>query len=278
MKPFSIILSAIITIFIAFMAYNAYIFSLKHDSEMLKTAQNHKIENKIDNYFTKPVQSTWDDINNYISNYGEEKQEVKEIKIVEKKLPSSKAEMLFFTKLYFVGLALLLLTYFISSKEVFIFSIISASIISWFVGILAPIMTIEVFKDLPILGYTIFKYDSKGIWSTVENLWLLENYFISIIIALFSMLIPVIKTIAMSFSIFKKTTIHFIDFIGKWSMADVFIVALLLSNLSLNTDEFTNAKVQIAIYFFSSYVILSILASYIIKLHIKEENQELGLE
>jgi len=271
MKFLSIILSITITIFIGFMAFNAYTFSLKYDNEMLQTAQNHKIENKIDNYFKAPVENTWKSINNYFLSYTQNTQEIKIKETIVKKEPHYKQEMEFYTKLYFVGLGLLLLTYVISSKEVFIFSIISASIISWVVGIFAPIMTIEVFKDLPILGYTIFKYDSKGIWSTVENLWILENYFISIIIALFSMLIPVIKTIAMSISMLKKSTIKYIEFIGKWSMADVFVVALLLSNLSLNADEFTNAKVQIAIYFFSSYVILSILTSYIIKLHIERE-------
>ncbi len=58
------------------------------------------------------------------------------------------------------------------------------------------------------------------------------------------------------------------DFIGKWSMADVFIVALLLANLSLNTDEYTDAKMQMALYFFSIYVILSIIASFVSRRHI----------
>ena len=61
-----------------------------------------------------------------------------------------------------------------------------------------------------------------------------------------------------------------IDNLGKWSMADVFIVALLLTNLSLNTDDFTRAEVQVAIYFFSTYVIISMFASHMLKLTVTQ--------
>ncbi len=132
-------------------------------------------------------------------------------------------------------------------------------------GILAPIMTIEIFKDLPLFGFTIFKYESKGIWTTVEKLWTLQSYLLAVMIALFSIAIPIIKTISLYFSALMKVDIKYIDFIGKWSMADVFIVSLLLTNLSLSADEFTDAKVQVAIYFFCTYVVLSIISSYIIK-------------
>ncbi|WP_415250310.1 paraquat-inducible protein A [Sulfurimonas sp.] len=171
---------------------------------------------------------------------------------------------------YFVFVVMLLFTYFFHVDEIFIFTIITASLISWFVGILAPIMTIEVFKDLPVVGYTIFKYESKSIWATIKTLWDIDRYFIAVMVGLFSVVIPVIKTFAVYISIFYKKSLKIMNFIGKWSMADVFIVALLLANLTLNTDEYTDAEVQIALYFFAMYVIFSIIATFVAHRHVEK--------
>ena len=231
------------------MAFQTYINSIKYDNEMLKYANNNKIENKIDNYLKK-----------FIPSFSKQQ---------EKKTTTSKSDMDFYTTLFFVAVGILLITYFFTTIEVFTLSIITVALISWLVGIFAPIMCVEVFKELPLFGYTVFKYDTKSIYSTIEKLWILGNYFIAVMVALFSLLVPLIKTIALYVSTIKKVDIKYIDFIGKWSMADVFIISLLLSNLSLSADEFTNAKVQVGIYFFSCYVILSILASYIVKKQIR---------
>ena len=222
---------------------------MKYDKELLLTAQTNKIENKIDYY----IQTTNTSIQDYISEYING--DTKEIKTQESS-KTNKEKTQLYTILYFVALGILLLTYFFSSKEIFLISILSVALISWLVGILAPIMTIEIFKDFPVFGFTIFKYESKGIWTTVEKLWSLQNYLLSVIIVLFSIAIPLIKTISLFFSALTKVNIKYIDFIGKWSMADVFIVSLLLTNLSISADEFTDAKVQVAIYFFCTYVIL----------------------
>lgn len=255
----SILISAILVIIIGYMAFQTYTFSIKYDKELLLTAQTNKIENKIDYY----IQTTNTAIQDYISEYING--DTKEIRTQEL-LKTNKEKTQLYTILYFVALGILLLTYFFSSKEIFLISILSVALISWLVGILAPIMTIEIFKDLPVFGFTIFKYESKGIWTTVEKLWSLQNYLLSVMIALFSIAIPLIKTISLFFSALTKVNIKYIDFIGKWSMADVFIVSLLLTNLSISADEFTDAKVQVAIYFFCTYVVLSIVSSYIIML------------
>ena len=126
-------------------------------------------------------------------------------------------------------------------------------------------MTVEVGKDLPLLGQTVFLFESKGIWSSIEKLWILEDYIVSILIVVFSLLIPIIKTISLYISVLLKRNIKFIELIGKWSMADVFVMSILLASMSLNTDEMTDAKIHVAIYFFFIYVVLSMLASVVVK-------------
>lgn len=266
-KLLSIPLSTFIIFCIAFMAYLTYDSSLKYDNEMFSKAQNFKVEKKLDNYIENINNAVWENINKYLSDTTlEEKQMQKSTKST-----IYKEDMYNYIFLYFIAIFILFLTYFISLREIFVVSLITVSLISWLVGVMAPIMTIEIFSELPVFGFTIFKYDSKSIVTTVEKLWLLQNYFVSVMVGVFSILIPLIKTLALYFSTFMKRDMKFIEFIGKWAMADVFVVALLITNLSLNADEFTNAKVQVAIYFFSTYVILSMLASFLIKQNLKKE-------
>ncbi len=53
----------------------------------------------------------------------------------------------------------------------------------------------------------------------------------------------------------------FVKAVGKWSMADVFVVALLLTFLSLSGDGLTDARLGTGFYFFAGYVLLSLLAA-----------------
>ncbi len=62
--------------------------------------------------------------------------------------------------------------------------------------------------------------------------------------------------------------------IGKWSMADVFVVATFLSYLSfsnMNSGIDTEAKTLVGLYFFLAYCILSIASSQLIELAVKKE-------
>ena len=264
-KNYSIFISIILVSLIAFVSYKAYAYSVIYDSEMSKQAEENKVKKYMDSPIEDVVNLGFGKLSSYVFKNDETKMRKEQsIQLAQE----NKVLMDRFVIYYFICIALLLATYFFGVEEVFILSIITASLVSWLVGILAPMLTIEVFKDLPLVGYTIFKYESKSIWATIEKLWYIDKYFIAIMVGLFSVVVPVIKTLAIYISVFYKKSLKIMDFIGKWSMADVFIVALLLANLSLNTDEFTDAKMQIALYFFSLYVILSIIASFVARRHV----------
>ena len=46
--------------------------------------------------------------------------------------------------------------------------------------------------------------------------------------------------------------------IGKWSMADVFVVAVLLAMLALGRDPATRAATGPGLYFFAGYCLLAL--------------------
>lgn len=250
-----------------FVSFKAYTHSVVYDTEMLKQAEENKAKKFMDAPVEEIVYLGFRKLRASVFSNDEIKMsKAKSIQIIKE----NEKMMNQYVVYYFILVLLLLFTYFFKVQEVFIFSILTASLISWLVGILAPILTIEVFKDLPVVGYTIFKYESKSIWATIVTLWNIDRYFIAVMVGLFSVLVPIVKTLAVFVSLFYKKSLKIINFIGKWSMADVFIVALLLANLTLNTDEYTDAKMQIALYFFAMYVIFSIIGSYVAHEHVTQ--------
>ena len=266
-RNFSIIVSIILISLMGIVSYKAYYHSVIYDMEMLQQAEENKAKKFMDAPVEEIVYLGFKKLRSSIFQNDETKMHKQRSLTIIKE---NEKLMNRYVLIYFILVILLLGTYFFKIKEVFIFSVLTASLISWLVGILAPILTIEVFKDLPMLGYTIFKYESKSIWATIVTLWNIDRYFIATMVGLFSVIVPLIKSIAVYISLFYKKSLKIINFIGKWSMADVFIVALLLANLTLNTDEYTDANMQIALYFFAMYVIFSIIASYVAHQHVTE--------
>ena len=264
---FASLVSMVLILLLGFISYKAYTHSVVYDTEMTKQAEENKARKYMDAPIEDIVHLGFGKLRSFVFNNEEVKMaKERSVQIVKE----NKTIMDNYLVYYFVIVVLLFFTYFFRVDEVFIFTIITASLISWFVGILAPIMTIEVFKDLPLVGHTIFKYESKSIWATIKTLWDIDRYFIAVMVGLFSVVIPVIKTFAVYISIFYKKSLKIMNFIGKWSMADVFIVALLLANLTLNTDEYTDAEMQMGLYFFTMYVIFSIIATYVAHRHVAQ--------
>lgn len=146
-------------------------------------------------------------------------------------------------------------------------------------------------KELSLLG-------------TVQELWQDERIFVAILIFAFSVAIPVLKTLLITLAYFIKSTktakhiVNFISAIGKWSMADVFVVAIFLAVLSTNHAETeshqrlsifafkidmiisseTLSNIGLGFYYFTAYCLISILGTQLsqsaIKSALKQENQE----
>jgi len=134
-------------------------------------------------------------------------------------------------------------------------------------GLITPILLIMVHKNVEYLGDVVLSFESKGIIGSIEKLYSMGNYPVAIVILLFSVVIPSIKTIALLLlAIFEKQKfaqkmVLFFKHLGKWSMADVFVVSLLLVFLSTGSTDVSRAEIEIGLYFFLSYVIFSIIAS-----------------
>jgi paraquat-inducible protein A len=127
---------------------------------------------------------------------------------------------------------------------------------------------------------------TRSILKTVHDLWKRHYFFVASMIFLFSVIVPIIKGLLVTCMFFSKNSairtriFVFVKSIGKWSMCDVFIVAIFLAYLStgatdaesvknitmmgysINVDVLTgmHAHLQIGFWCFLTYCLLSLLA------------------
>ena len=143
------------------------------------------------------------------------------------------------------------------------------------VNFAGPSITSElVAKELSIMG-------------TVQELLNDDRIFVAVLIFSFSVLIPLAKTsliIAVYFannSEFQRKITKLVAIIGKWSMADVFVVAIFLAVLSTNHGQTaqqnqlsffgmsldfeistqTLSNVGMGFYYFVAYCLVSLIGS-----------------
>jgi hypothetical protein len=170
--------------------------------------------------------------------------------------------------IYFaIAAATLLMLYFLLSVRGFTIVVALGALVSLINGLVTPIMLMIVHKNVEYLGDVILSFQSKGILGSISKLYAEHNITVAIVILLFSVIIPFLKTTSMLFvasfenSSFAARIVRFFRHLGKWSMLDVFVIAILLVYLTSNNNDISRAEPEIGLYFFLSYVILSMIAS-----------------
>ncbi len=166
-----------------------------------------------------------------------------------------------------ISATILLLLYFILDITTFSLTVALASLITLLYGIVTPILMIVIHKYVNYLGDIVLSFESKTIIGTIEHLYHNANYPVAIVILLFSVIVPLLKTVSMiAVIIWKelhiaKKLVALFKHLGKWSMLDVFVVSLLLVYLSAGSSENSYSEIESGLYIFLIYVILSIITS-----------------
>ncbi len=167
-------------------------------------------------------------------------------------------------------MAMLIVLFLISlSCELTVSTLILAisSLISLIFGLINPILMITIHKNIEHLGDVILSFESKGLFGSIFKLFDSDEIAVALAILLFSVIIPFLKIFILIFTIifkehkFSHNLINFFKHLGKWSMLDVFVVAILLVYLTSNSGDISHAQIQIGLYFFLIYVILSMITT-----------------
>jgi paraquat-inducible protein A len=144
-------------------------------------------------------------------------------------------------------------------EHVIIDFLLWVSLITLAIGIFSPVMT---FKKL------IFYKNTFSIQAGLATLFKEGEYILFLIIFVFTILFPIVKIILLGlihyfrfWSREKRTKLlHSLGLISKWSMLDVFIVALLVVIVRLGITGTVEARW--GIYVFATSVILSSIATH----------------
>jgi hypothetical protein len=142
-----------------------------------------------------------------------------------------------------------------------------ATFITLIYGLINPILMVTIHKEVEYLGDVILSFESKGIIGSINKLFESGEPAIAITILLFSVLLPLLKSLTLTSTLlfsqksWSHKLVNFFKHLGKWSMIDVFVVAIFLVYLTSNGEGISQAEIQVGLYFFLIYVLLSMVTA-----------------
>ena len=134
-------------------------------------------------------------------------------------------------------------------------------------GVMKPVLTITGSISLPLVGTVNLGSETRSIMGTIEYLYDTKNNLVASLILLFSIVVPVLKGLLLLVSLIpgkpavKMLLLEIVKRIGKWSMADVFVVAIFLAYLATASMEVFKAKIEVGFYYFLIYCILNLVST-----------------
>lgn len=118
-----------------------------------------------------------------------------------------------------------------------------------------------------IVNVNLFN-EKRSVVGTLQSLWNSGNWFPFLLIFLFGILIPLLKTAAIYLLLIKpvpkKSHLSFVSGISKWAMADVFAISIFVAFLGANAMENTKANLEAGFYFFTAYVLASAVIAFFV--------------
>jgi len=173
-----------------------------------------------------------------------------------------------------------------------LFALTSTSLFCFIIGILAPAMIIWTAPEIPMesgkLSF-VLQHEIRGIWAIIYDLLTNSHWIIGGFLFLFSIVTPLTKAALTLFvtacgnRALNLRIGEFIHTIGKWSMADVFVAAILLALYALKFQEATKSVPCLGLYYFIGYCLLSmttteLLVNSEIANERRQSSTELGLQ
>ena len=134
----------------------------------------------------------------------------------------------------------------------------------------------DLFNSVTVSGTVVIQDTAKSILDTSETLWNEGNRTVAAMILFFSVMVPALKAgllilhYGLSRFSWAKSAGEISGALSKWSMADVFVMALIISFLAIKASAGTSALVETNItfeagfYFFLAYCLLSIAGSQLL--------------
>lgn len=145
-------------------------------------------------------------------------------------------------------------------------------------AIFLPMLTLKYF----VLGFFVLKQKTISLYSTLTTLQEAGEIILFLVIFLFSIIFPILKLVilalATNITVAPKSVLarlfHWIEQFGKWSMLEVFVVALLL--VSVKLGALLAVQVHHGVYLFALAVVITMLLSYWIERLLQINHRQYG--
>ncbi len=154
--------------------------------------------------------------------------------------------------------------------------LVATTLVLLFLGLTLP--CIEVSSKM--FGFIPLGSDKKSILGVIDKL-LTTNFLLAMLLVVFSIIIPVLKLGLTLFLLIVKNSKNnylvelFVHNVGKWSMVDVFSMAIIVSMLTFDNLRIkifsTEGELMAGFYFFLSYGLLSITTTYFLNRQVRNE-------
>ena len=258
MKILYSLLTLVLTVMI-FFGYNAYVQAKAYEKTTSSLVSHMSVE-KLAEFQLKELAETFS-----LGFYkNDKKKNLEKIRALGEEHKKRSQEYVLYFMLLLLGI---LGSYFLLSLRSFTFFGSLASLVTLVFGLITPIMMVTIHKEVEYLGDVVLSFESKSVIGSISKLFENGDAVVAIVILLFSVLIPTVKILSLLFvSVFMESKfahgiVVFFKMIGKWSMVDVFVVATFLVYLTVDKGDVSRAEVEVGLYFFLAYVIVSMLVS-----------------
>ena len=157
-------------------------------------------------------------------------------------------------------------------RNIAAFILTVASLILLYPGLTEPILQIKIAPELPLLGKTTFYEQTQSILQTIDTLYNTKNKLVAFLILLFSVVVPVTKGLMILVVLMvknpelKNKIYNLVYAIGKWSMADVFVVGIFIAFLSTRSNTAIDALLLPGFNYFVAYCIISLIGIQLVKI------------
>ena len=138
-------------------------------------------------------------------------------------------------------------------------------------GLCAPVLTLASGTDLPLIGRVVFSFEAKSVLGVVAGLAQAGAIVPATAVAAFSIGVPLVKlltliweSVAGAFPSFARPPAILITathHAGRWSMVDVFVVAIVVAFTAGRAGDAGATALGLGVWFFGAYALLSQLAA-----------------
>ena len=171
--------------------------------------------------------------------------------------------------LYFLTVLVVAILLFFLDRNLFALFISIVAIMSLSIAIFTPMLLLIVKTiDMIIIGQISLQHEVKTIVGVIGKLIDIGNYLLAFVLILVSVLIPFIKSFIILIHNFLRLSgrnselHHIIKAIGKWSMVDVLVVAILVVFFTTNEEMNSEMIIESGLYFFMIYIFFSMISTY----------------